>query len=329
MSCVVLVPAYQNLATLPRILEQLTQANLPVIVVDDASTDGTAQWLDQWCNQGGNRWKITLKSNAGKGNALALGLAEAARKNFDATITIDADGQHRVEDALALLADWKPGQLLLGARNETALDYPATSLFGRRLWSLGMLVLTGLEISDPVCGLRVYPNAHAAHIHCRSGRYAWEEEFILHAARRGVVINELTITTVYLPPQTRVSHYKLFRDWTESLFVFTTWFIRSIAVSFPLRHRAQSLRHHGRSFRRLLGITVFVSGIAGLATNWWIGAIIIAWLAWKLQTLWIVAVATTITVALLSNSLSTYSMIFAILITACVLTQAVRPLCKN
>ena len=329
MSCVALVPAYQNLATLPRILEQLTQANLPVIVVDDGSTDGTSQWLSNWCQTGENRWAIILEFNAGKGNALALGLAEAARKNFASTITIDADGQHRIEDALALLSNWKSGQLLLGARNETALDYPVTSLFGRRLWSLGMLVLTGLEISDPVCGLRVYPNAHAVHIHCRSGRYAWEEEFILHAARRGVLIDELTIKTVYLPPQTRVSHYKLFRDWTESLFVFTTWFIRSIAVSFPLRNRVQPLRHNGRSFRRLLGITVFVSGIAGLTTNWWIGAIIIAWLAWKLQTMWIVAVATTITVALLSNSLGTYSMLFAILITACLLTQAVRPLCKN
>jgi len=329
MSSVVLVPAYQNLATLAGILEQLTQANLPVIVVDDASTDGTAQWLDQWCNQGGNRWKITLKSNTGKGNALTLGLAEAARKNFDATITIDADGQHRVEDALALLAAWKPGQLLLGARNETALDYPATSLFGRRLWSLGMLVLTGLEISDPVCGLRVYPTAHAAGIRCASGRYAWEEEFIVHAAHRGVVIDERPIATVYLPAQTRVSHYNLFRDWTESILVFTTWFLRGILVSLPLRDRAQPLRHRGRSFRRLLGMTVFVSAMTGLATSWWISALVIAWLAWKLQTVWIVAVATTITAALLANSLDTFSMMLTIVITACVVTQAARPLCKN
>ena len=92
MSCVALVPAYQNLATLPRILEQLTQANLPVIVVDDGSTDGTSQWLYNWCQTGENRWAIILEFNAGKGNALALGLAEAARKNFASTITIDADG---------------------------------------------------------------------------------------------------------------------------------------------------------------------------------------------------------------------------------------------
>ena len=77
MRCCVIIPTYENLSTLPAILDDCDAANLPVIVVDDGSTDGTAEAIRTWLDQGENRWSITMKVNGGKGAALAAGLAEA------------------------------------------------------------------------------------------------------------------------------------------------------------------------------------------------------------------------------------------------------------
>ena len=145
MRSVAIVPAYQNLSTLPGVLDELALAGLPIIVVDDGSTDGTAQWIGEWIRRGADRWAVVLKANGGKGAALEEGFKEAARREFDAALTLDADGQHRVEDALRLLRECGPGRMMLGARDERAVGYPVTSLFGRRLWSLGMRALTGLD----------------------------------------------------------------------------------------------------------------------------------------------------------------------------------------
>lgn len=94
MRCCVIIPTYENLSTLPAILDDCDAANLPVIVVDDGSTDGTAEAIRTWLDQGENRWSITMKVNGGKGAALAAGLAEASRHGFAGAVTVDADGQH-------------------------------------------------------------------------------------------------------------------------------------------------------------------------------------------------------------------------------------------
>jgi len=55
MRCCVIIPTYENLSTLPTILDDCDAANLPVIVVDDGSTDGTAEAIRTWLDQGENR----------------------------------------------------------------------------------------------------------------------------------------------------------------------------------------------------------------------------------------------------------------------------------
>lgn len=329
MRSVVVIPTYQNLSTLPTILDECIRANQPVIVVDDGSTDGTAEWLDAWCRQGENRWKITQKMNRGKGAALALGLAEAVQRTFECAMTVDADGQHRIEDALELLSRWMPGRLLVGSRDETAIGYPITSLFGRRLWALGIRAVTGLGISDPVCGLRVYPLAEISTIRCRSGRYAWEEEFLIRAAQLGVIMDQQRIATVYLPRGRRVSQYNLARDWGESLLVFIVMSVQCLLRFAPIRIQNQPLRCRDRSSRRLLGMAVFVGGVCGLISPIWVVAPILAWIAWKLHASWPMAVGSAVAVAVLSGNTSPWILVAGSALAAIAITQAARILGNN
>ncbi|MDA0214877.1 MAG: glycosyltransferase family 2 protein [Planctomycetota bacterium] len=329
MGCCVIIPTYQNLSTLGEILQQCDAANLPVIVVDDGSTDGSAELICNWIDQNKQRWSITMGKNGGKGAALAAGLAEAAKRDFAGAITVDADGQHRIADAIALLTNWTPGELLLGSRDETAKEYPTSSLFGRRLWSLGIRSLTGIGVSDPVCGLRVYPITETSTIKCRSGRYAWEEEFLVRAARLGVIINEQMISTVYLPRESRVSHYNLGRDWTESFLLYVVLAFESVVCFVPLRSKVQPLQRRDRSFRRLLGMAVFVGGFCGFIFPLWITAPILAWVSWKLHAVWMLSVASAVAVAFLSDRTSFSILAVGIVVTALAITQLARFLDKN
>ena len=286
MRSVILIPTYQNLGTLAKILAELSDHQQSVILVDDGSTDGTAQWLEEWTRMHQDCSVLSLKANQGKGSALALGLSEATRRGFDCAVTMDADGQHLVADALWLGTLLAPNMMLIGTRDESASDYPATSLFGRRLWSLGVRALTGLGISDPVCGLRVYPLPISSTIRCRSGRFAWEEEFLIRAAWKGVIIDERPVATIYLPVASRVSHYNLRRDWGESLLVFLKLAVTALLFRVPNVNRSQPLRRSDRSQRRLIAITVLVGGICGCFTPIASAAPILAWMAWKLHACW-------------------------------------------
>ena len=216
MRTAAIVPTYQNAGTLPRVLADLEAQGFAVIVVDDGSRDGTAEFLRAWQPGGAGRHVETLPTNGGKGRALERGLARARTLGFTRVVTVDADGQHLAADARRV-ADAHADGLTVGARAEQVDGYPARSLFGRRLWAMGVRALTGLGVPDPICGLRAYPlDGPAAAIRCRTGRFAWEEEWLVRAAWAEIPVRWESITTIYLPPGQRVSHWA-WHDWVRNI----------------------------------------------------------------------------------------------------------------
>lgn len=216
MRTIAIVPTYQNAGTLPRVLADLEAQGFPVLAVDDGSTDGTGALLHAWAAAAPERHVEAIGTNAGKGRALKRGLARARALGFARAVTVDADGQHLAADARRV-ADAHADGLTVGARAEQVDGYPARSLFGRRLWAMGVRALTGLGVPDPICGLRAYPlDGPAAAIRCRAGRFAWEEEWLVRAAWAGIPVRWESITTIYLPPGQRVSHWA-WHDWLRNV----------------------------------------------------------------------------------------------------------------
>ena len=107
----VIVPTYNNAGTLGNVLQRCLSHGLPVLVVDDGSTDGTPEILARV-----DVPFVRHPQNLGKGRALKTGFQEARKQGYQYALTIDSDGQHYPEDIPALLAEKEERTLVLVPR---------------------------------------------------------------------------------------------------------------------------------------------------------------------------------------------------------------------
>lgn len=204
MRVTALIPAYQAAAHLGGVLLRLQALPdpPPVLVVDDGSRDATAQVA----RQHGAR-VLSFAGNRGKGVALQAGFD--ALKDFDAVVTLDADGQHPPERFPAFVEAARAGaDLVLGARERTP-DMPASRRFANAFSSGWATMLAGQTISDSQCGYRLYSRAVIESTPRGAGRYEFETAIAIRAARLGFRVAEVEIPTVYGEVE---SHIRTFRD---------------------------------------------------------------------------------------------------------------------
>ena len=213
---VVVAPTYNNAGTLGSILARI-EALLPIIVVNDGSTDDTAALLASSSASARQieARVITHARNCGKAAALRSGFAAAIAAGFTHAVTIDTDGQLDPEEIPRLLeaARREPTALIVGLRDEQAQDYPARSRIGRRVSNLLVRLESGVRVDDSQCGFRVYPLGLIASVRCRVGHYGFETEIITRAGWSGCRVVQVPVSCRYLPPARRVSH---FRPWLDS-----------------------------------------------------------------------------------------------------------------
>ena len=138
---VVVAPTYNNARTLGEILAGVVAVDLPLIVVNDGSTDATAEVLDAVRQGHASVAVLTHPRNRGKAAALQSGFTTAHDAGYTHAVSIDTDGQHDPAEIPKLLARAKesPEALVLGLRDDDAPGYPARSRFGRRVTRLDHL----------------------------------------------------------------------------------------------------------------------------------------------------------------------------------------------
>lgn len=205
-----LIPAYQAQASLARVLSEL-RARDPqsqLLVVDDGSTDRTASIARELGVD-----VVSHARNAGKGAALTTGLAWFNERGFPSAVSVDADGQHRAEDALKLAEHPAPETaIVLGVRDLVRDGAPGPSRFSNRFSNLWVSLFSGQRLSDTQCGLRRYPLPASLNLGATGRGYDFESEVLVRAARRGVPIVEVPVSVVYPPRAERVSHFHVVRD---------------------------------------------------------------------------------------------------------------------
>ena len=178
----VVAPSYNNAGTLDAVIEQLLQLKLDVLVVNDGSTDGTAELLARRVTTDMSRRFHTLSHpiNRGKAAALCTGFEWAVEHGYTHAATIDTDGQLNPDDLLSLLelSATDPTAMVVGIRDADAPDYPRASRFGRRFSNTLIWMESGLTIADSQCGLRVYPLHLLPRLNCCSGHFGFETEVL-------------------------------------------------------------------------------------------------------------------------------------------------------
>jgi glycosyltransferase involved in cell wall biosynthesis len=207
LRCCVIIPTYNNEQTLENIIREVQALTSNIIVVNDGSTDHTAAIL-------GNLPEIetiNIPVNRGKGRALQQGFRSALERGYNYAITIDSDGQHKVNDIpgfIDLIAR-EPGALIVGARNMDDPAVPRSSSFGHRFSIFWFWVETGIKIADVQSGFRLYPLQKIKEIkHFYTRKYEFEVEILVRLAWRAVNILSVPVDVFYAPKETRVSHFR-------------------------------------------------------------------------------------------------------------------------
>ena len=187
-----LVPAYQAAAHLGEVLLGLQALPTPphVLVVDDGSRDATAEVARQF----GARVH-SFAANRGKGHALLAGFAQL--RDFDAVVTLDADGQHPPACLPAFVAAAEAGADLVLGRREITPDMPPARRFANRFSSSWCSWIAGQRIEDSQCGYRLYRREVLRSTPVQASRYEVETEMAVRAARLGFRVAHTDIPTVY------------------------------------------------------------------------------------------------------------------------------------
>lgn len=217
----VIIPAHNEEKTIRAIAEGALRHASDVIVIDDGSTDSTAEALEGLPVE-----IIRHKLNRGKGWRLAEGLAHAAARGADGVLTLDADGQHDPDDIPAFLAAAQahPGALVLGDRSSDRMSIPFSRRAAIGFGDFFIGWAARRPIRDAQCGMRLYPAAVAAELdvpQCERERFVFETAILLRAALAGKRFVRVPIRARYHGFQQRPSHFRPIVDTLEIARVVT------------------------------------------------------------------------------------------------------------
>jgi glycosyltransferase involved in cell wall biosynthesis len=191
----VIVPAFNEAQAIASVLADLRRTGHQIVVVDDGSTDTTADLAMQ-----AGATVVRHPINLGQGAALQTGITFALSEGADFVVTFDADGQHRADDITALLdalvgerADFALGSRFLGR----AANIPTSRrlLLQAAIWFTR--ITTGLAITDAHNGLRAMTRRGAQAISLRQNRMAHASEILDQIAASALKYVEVPITIEY------------------------------------------------------------------------------------------------------------------------------------
>jgi dolichol-phosphate mannosyltransferase len=201
----VVVPTRDEVGDAPSLTGELLALplDLRVLVMDDASTDGTVEALEAIAARDARVRLVRRSGPRGYGRACAEGLGIGLAEGAEYLVQMDGDGSHSPGHLPALLAAAESGaDLVLGSRYLRGISVVNWPLH-RLMLSLGanryVRALTGLRASDCTSGYRLWRASALARVELgslRSEGYAFQVESLFRAARLGARVAEVPIVFV-------------------------------------------------------------------------------------------------------------------------------------
>ena len=213
MNAAALIPAFNEAGSIAEVVAGVREAVSHVIVVDDGSTDGTA---DRARAAGAEVLEHAV--NRGKGEAVRTGLTRIRSGSFTHVLLLDGDMQHLPVEAPRLLeaAEHTGADLVLGERRFNREDMPASRYHANRIGSRVLGWFIGAPVVDTQCGFRVFKVEALRRITLSARGYEIETEMLVKVRRNGARLTSVPVTAVYAGHRSKL---RPVRDTTRTCFL--------------------------------------------------------------------------------------------------------------
>jgi glycosyltransferase involved in cell wall biosynthesis len=217
------LPVFNEVNHVDRVLDEVRRYSEDVLVVDDGSSDGTAERLAR-------RRDVAVEThprNLGYGAALNTAFQYAIEHEFEVLVTIDCDGQHQPCRIPRFVSACRQVDLVSGSRYLRRYpgdsEPPAQRLFINKLVTAELNTRLGLNLTDAFCGFKAYRVEALRRLELTETGYAMPLELWAQAASLGWRVIELPVPLIYLDEarsfggslddaQTRLEYYRQVLD---------------------------------------------------------------------------------------------------------------------
>jgi glycosyltransferase involved in cell wall biosynthesis len=201
IQCAAVVPCLNEAAHIGSVVAGVRRWLDHVLVIDDASMDGTAAAA---AAAGAQVLKHT--SNHGKGAALLDGWHWAQERNFEWALMLDGDGQHSTEDIpIFFRAAEETGAVLITGNRMHDLDrMPPVRRFVNRWMSRRLSEAAGRPLPDTQCGFRLMNLRALGSVRIQTARFEIESEVLLAFAAAGLKIVSVPVHVIYHDERSKI-----------------------------------------------------------------------------------------------------------------------------
>ncbi len=189
----VVIPAFNEEANIERVVEELVRdyPELDYVVVNDGSTDQTAQICLQQ-----NYQLLDLPVNLGLAGCFQAGMKYAWYQGYGCAIQFDGDGQHRPEYIRSMRQKMDEGyDIVIGSRFVDQSKDFSVRMIGSRLISGAIWLTTGVRVSDPTSGMRMF-NRKMIGEFALNLNYGPEPDTVSYLLKQGAKIAEVPVRIV-------------------------------------------------------------------------------------------------------------------------------------
>lgn len=188
------IPAYRESTRIAGVIADAAKHSAQVIVVDDASDDGTAT-----VSQKAGALVVRHPENSGPGAATMTGIEAARALGADIVVTLDADGQHDPADIPRMLKPVLEGRadIVFGNRFGQRNHIPAVRRMFNAIGNVLTFLSAGKWVEDSQCGFKVFGSKALAEIDLKMSGFEFCTEIVREAVMRKWRIAEVPTKVTY------------------------------------------------------------------------------------------------------------------------------------
>ena len=197
MKLIVMIPAYNEQATIGRVIREIPRSfpgisTVEILVCDDGSVDGTGAAAIE----AGADHVVRLRRNFGLTTAFSTGLQACLALGADIVVNTDADGQYDPTEISKLIEPIIAGEadMVSGDRQVVDLDHmPTSKKYGNRLGSWMLRVVAESPVRDASSGFRAFSRECALRLNPYIG-HTYTHQTLIQASHGGMVVKEVPVT---------------------------------------------------------------------------------------------------------------------------------------